>query len=1399
MASASLASVRRPLRAALAGILAATVALGGLLLAPAPAAQAAGTVDQVNEPSGVETHAITAQSGDFFTFTAGRTGLLDALDLYVAAALDRPTLTAAVFDSAGATVSSGATIVPSVGWASLRFAEKGLVTAGQTYVVRIENQSSAGTLVFPLNDGYPGGSLDASGGDLAFRTYVDDTDTVALPQILGTLPDGVLGRPYSAALTLQGTPQPGVQDFTGTLPPGLTLSWIGTLEGTPTQMGTFEFSVQASSTAGSVTRAFTVTIADPLPSEPQDLRFEYRNGFVVVDWSPPLSMGTGTFEHYEVSTSLDVPVARTTESGLAYELGLGESADFSVRVVTSEGTGPAGSATATYIVAPSRPLDVTAVPQGDRTIALAWSPPADLGGSPVLSYVVERQVDQEPWTPVPASAIDGTTARISGLTENSYHQFRVAAVTAAGQGAFSALVSARPSTFAAAPTLLGASSGDARISISFQTRLFDGGSAITSYRVERFVDGAWMTIGEASPTGDPATVDLLGLVNGESHRLRVVAVNAAGAGPASSEVSFVPSRVAAAPGSFTAVPGDGRVDVSWTAPADGGAAITSYVLEQRPAGGEWTPVDASRVVSTTASLVGLANGTAVEVRVAAINVRGQGPWATVSAAPRTVPGAPTAVAATPGDGTASLSWTAPASDGGDAVTGYVVQQRVAGGAWIASVTAQLGAGTATVTGLTNGVAVEVRVAAVNAAGTGAWSEAASVTPRTVPGAPTGLTAQARDASVSLSWALPASDGGAAIDAWRIEASADGGEWETVDATVLAGRSTLVEDLTNGVSYAFRVTAGNVAGFGSPSGIASATPFTLPEAPTSLVATPGAASMQLSWAAPAVDGGADVTSYAIELRAEGSEEWIVSNAVVLTGTMASVSGLENGVTYDLRVAAINAAGRGPWVQASATPRTVPDAPVDVVASPRSGGMAVTWEAPAFDGGADLDGYVLQVSRAGERNELEEPIWVTPEQVTFTGASAIVDGLEDGVGYSVRVAAVNVAGPGAWSEAASTTPRSLPGAPVDLSAFASSGRVQLTWLPPLSDGGAPIERWVIEHRVVGDDAWTVPAETEGTQNLVTVLGLDDGTTYEFRVAAVNAAGTGAFSAAVSATPTGLATAVQALVATPGDGSVQLSWEAPEWNGGTPMLAYDVRVTTPDGEPVLALITVDGMSAVVSGLENGSPIVLTVVAVNVNGPGAGASVATTPFVFVPTILGPDGTDLAGSTLRAGDEILVRASDLPVGAEAIVELHSTPIELGRGLVDADGELSLVVTIPEGVPAGEHEVVVRLVDAGADVVPIRVPVTIAAPIVTPPVVDPPVVTPPVVTPPVVAPPVVVAPAPGAAGSGAAPVAPSPSAGSAGGAGHLPRTGFDALLPMLLLGAALLLVGVAARRRPVAR
>jgi predicted RNA-binding protein with TRAM domain len=256
-------------------------------------------------------------------------------------------------------------------------------------------------------------------------------------------------------------------------------------------------------------------------------------------------------------------------------------------------------------------------------------------------------------------------------------------------------------------------------------------------------------------------------------------------------------------------------------------------------------------------------------------------------------GAPTGVTATPGNTEATVSFTAPASNGGSPITGYTVTSNPAGGV---DENAGTTSTTHTAKSLKNGTAYTFTVTATNANGTGpASSPSNSVTPGVVPGAPTNVTAKGGNGRATVSFKLPA-NGGSPITVCTA-ASKPGGITGTG-----AGSPITVTGLTNGTAYTFTVTATNEIGTGpasKPSG--KVTPVGAPGAPTGVTAKAGHDQATVSFKAPASNGGSAITGYTVT---SSLRQIAKGHASPIT-----VKGLKNGTTYTFTVTATNKAGTG----------------------------------------------------------------------------------------------------------------------------------------------------------------------------------------------------------------------------------------------------------------------------------------------------------------------------------------------------------------------------------------------------------------------------------------------------------------------------------------------------------
>ena len=175
-----------------------------------------------------------------------------------------------------------------------------------------------------------------------------------------------------------------------------------------------------------------------------------------------------------------------------------------------------------------------------------------------------------------------------------------------------------------------------------------------------------------------------------------------------------------------------QINLSWTAPSNGGSAITGYKIEREsPVGGGWSTLVADTgSTSTSYSDTGLTRATQYNYRVSAINAIGTGSASSAANATTNsiVPGIPTGLTANAvSSSRIDLSWTAPADNGGSAITGYKIERESpVGGGW-STLVADTGSTSTSYsdTSLYANTQYNYRVSAINAIGTGSASSAAN--------------------------------------------------------------------------------------------------------------------------------------------------------------------------------------------------------------------------------------------------------------------------------------------------------------------------------------------------------------------------------------------------------------------------------------------------------------------------------------------------------------------------------------------------------------------------------------------------------------------------------------------------------------------------------------------------
>ena len=641
--------------------------------------------------------------------------------------------------------------------------------------------------------------------------------------------------------------------------------------------------------------------------------------------------------------------------------------------------------------APGAPTGVEVAISGDAGDALdvSWTAPDESGTSDVTGYVVQSKSGDDDYSADDDASVDGTSTNFGGLTQGDTYTFRVAAVSDDGQSDWSDEASGNP---AVAPGLVGelsSSPGNSTLVLSWTAPEDDGGSEITGYVV------SWRTGRQASAdtadiAGDVTGYTITGLSNSLNYSVWVAAVNAAGTGepasvPAGTESdSFVKPRptAATAPQNLTVTPGNAMLTVSWTAPADdGGTVLRSYTVDRRCDDEAWddnidVTVDYDSAQQVQSHTYGnLMNGDACEVRVQAnsyidTGIIGSddgedllppGPWTEGSGTPVTDPGAPgfDDDDVTTAHQSLQITWDAPTDDGGSDITGYKVM-------WTAGIPAEATVPAEprmyTITGLDNRFAYSISIKTITAVGESPATpdpatpgDAVIGNPDPRPAAPTNVQAVVPPQS-EADGTTPDNDG------------------RKLDVTWNAPPSNGTSAVTS-YNVQYRISA--IPG-----------PVSADNCHTSDIAVP-----------------ADETCLA--------QAWTDAPdpVSVLAMTTTTFSGLTEGVSYDVRVQAVNAAGAdvgpGPYGHGSGTPATLPGevASATTVAEPGYTSLSVTWVEPA-DGGSDITHYLVRYARDVTHNEP----YRSDIRVNAPLTRVNLTGLAVGIPYVIQIQAVNGIGTG-----------------------------------------------------------------------------------------------------------------------------------------------------------------------------------------------------------------------------------------------------------------------------------------------------------------------------------------------------------------------------------------------------
>ena len=776
---------------------------------------------------------------------------------------------------------------------------------------------------------------------------------------------------------------------------------------------------------------------------------------------------------------------------------------------------------------------------GNQRATVVFSAPTVTGGSPITQYKYRLNGGSA----VALPTLDASFV-LTGLTNGTSYTLTMSAITIAGESVSSAASSAFvPSTTPAAPVITGVSIRNLGASVSFTVN--NGGNALTDLQYS-LNDASYVSVGTTS-----SPLVLNGLTNGEVYRVKLLVSNSIGSSPESVvSPNFIPMTVPDAPSITSIQPGNARLVVEFAdASYNGSSPVTGYKYSIN--GGAYVSVGLVQSPYTIQN--GIVNGTSYYVKIKSVNMMGDSleSVASESVVPFTAPSAPVIGAITNGDKQASIALSN-GSNGGYPFVSYTYSINDGEPVVITSLS------TLAFSDLVIGNEYNFKIKSATSVGESGYSTARFVG-MSVPEKPVIDSIVARNNSAMVYFTAPVANQ-SAITGYTY--SIGNG---SVPVVLYDASSFLINGLTANNEYTVVMNATNAIGTSLVSDSDVVVPYTYPVAPTIDQIEVDNGSATIAYTAQS-SNSSTITGFTYSLN-NGAYQPVPEPFVL--------SDLSNGVAYTLRMKAVNAAGSSqtPFT-AQFMPRTVPESPTISSVTAGNHSCEVEFKSGFFNGSV-----ITKYRYSFNGTDFQDAVG--------TMSPITISGLTNGTTYMVYLLAVNGVGESNISAPSSAfvpfVTQSSPNPPTITSVVPGDNSVEITFEEGINTGSA------IKGYLYSDNSGVAYKWAQQTESPLTITGLTNGTSYSFRLSAVNNSGPSEPSEPSSAVvPCASPSKPYITGVQGGNQSITVSF-IPSESNGSEITGYMYSVN--GGE----YVAFSDETATISGLTNGTSYVVRIRAVN------------------------------------------------------------------------------------------------------------------------------------------------------------------------------------------------------------
>jgi hypothetical protein len=424
----------------------------------------------------------------------------------------------------------------------------------------------------------------------------------------------------------------------------------------------------------------------------------------------------------------------------------------------------------------------------------------------------------------------------------------------------------------------------------------------------------------------------------------------------------------------------------------------------------------------------------------------------------------------------------------------------------------------------------------------------------------------------------------------------------------------IHGLTNGVSYTVLLKGINDIGSSLASSPVTATPLGFPHPPQSLSVSLANSALYVYFV-DGSNGGTPITNYEVSINGVTFSPF----SPTTTSSPLYIGGFTNGTTYTLYLRAINALGSSlTSANITATPAIPPAVPTSLALTSGNTSISISFT-PGYDGGATITNYLYSSNGSA----------YTPFSPVQTTSPVFFSNLVNGVSYTISIKAVNYLGSSIASSTVTGIPARYPDPPTSLVTTPSNTSISISFVAGANNGTA-----IINYQYSLDGSNFSLFSPAVTTSPVRISGLSNGTLYTVYLKAMNSVGTSYSSSPVSATPATFPSPPTALVGTPSNASIFVSFSNGD-TGGSPITNYQYST---DGSNFTLFSPAQTTSPVLlTGLSNGTLYTVYLKAVNA----VGSSIASTSTSANPVTFPSPPTSLVATPSNTSIRISFSTGD--------------------------------------------------------------------------------------------------------------------------------------------------------------